>query len=68
MPPSVHPRMVMVATTPPPYVEKVLTVTKAPQTITFGALTNARPLPGTYSLDGKATASSESAVSYASSG
>ena len=52
---------------PAPYVEKILTVTKATQTITFGALTNASLYTGTYSLDGKATASSGLAVSYASS-
>ena len=48
-------------------VEKTLTVTKAPQTITFGALTDASLFAGTYSLDGKATASSGLAVSYATS-
>ena len=52
---------------PAPYVEKTLTITKASQTITFGALTNASLNAGTYSLAGKATASSGLAVSYASS-
>ncbi|NBS27239.1 MAG: hypothetical protein EBS81_13205, partial [Gammaproteobacteria bacterium] len=52
---------------PAPSVSKVLTVTKVPQTITFGALTNASLNSGTYSLAGKATASSGLSVSYASS-
>ena len=47
--------------------EKTLTVTKAPQTITFNALTDASLFAGTYSLNGKATASSGLAVSYATS-
>ena len=50
-----------------PSVEKTLTVTKAPQTITFDALTDASLFAGTYSLNGKATASSGLAVSYATS-
>jgi len=48
-------------------VEKTLTVTKVPQTITFGALADAGLFSGSYSLSGKATASSGLAVSYASS-
>ena len=48
-------------------VEKTLTVTKAPQTITFNALTDASLFDGSYSLSGKATASSGLAVSYATS-
>ena len=50
-----------------PSVEQTLTVTKAPQTITFAALSDASLHVGTYSLTGKATASSGLAVSYASS-
>ena len=50
-----------------PSVEKTLTVTKVPQTITFNALTDASLFAGTYSLSGKATASSGLAVSFASS-
>mgnify|MGYP003341526180 FL=1 len=50
-----------------PSVEKTLTVTKAPQTITFAALSDASLHVGTYSLNGKATASSGLAVSYATS-
>ena len=46
---------------------KTLTVTKAPQTITFNALTDASLFDGSYALSGKATASSGLAVSYASS-
>ena len=42
-------------------------MTKAPQTITFNALTDASLFAGTYSLSGKATASSGLAVSYSSS-
>ena len=49
-----------------PSVEKTLTVTKAPQTITFNALTDASLFSGSYSLSGKATASSGLAVSFAS--
>ncbi|NDH01309.1 MAG: hypothetical protein EBY43_09595, partial [Opitutae bacterium] len=45
-------------------VEKTLTVTKVPQTITFGALADAGLFSGSYSLSGKATASSGLAVSY----
>ena len=52
---------------PAPSVEKTLTVTKAPQTITFNALTDASLFDGSYSLSGKATASSGLAVSYATS-
>ncbi|NBQ26050.1 MAG: hypothetical protein EBU26_17665, partial [Verrucomicrobia bacterium] len=48
-----------------PSVEQTLTVTKAPQTITFAALSDASLHVGTYSLTGKATASSGLAVSYA---
>ena len=58
----------MTSYNPAPYVEKTLTVTKAPQTITFGALTNASLYTGTYSLDGKASsASSNLTVAYATS-
>ena len=52
---------------PAPSVEKTLTVTKVPQTITFNALSDASLNTGTYSLSGKATASSGLAVSYATS-
>ena len=52
---------------PAPSVEKTLTVTKVPQTITFNALSDASLHLGTYSLSGKATASSGLAVSYATS-
>ena len=47
-------------------VEKTLTVTKVPQTITFNALTDASLFDGSYLLSGKATASSGLAVSFAS--
>ena len=50
-----------------PSVTKTLTVTKADQTITFGALSNGSLYAGTYSLAGKATASSGLAVSFSSS-
>ena len=52
---------------PAPSVEKTLTVTKVPQTITFNALSDASLNTGTYSLSGKATASSGLAISYATS-
>ena len=45
----------------------MLTVTKVPQTITFGTLTKASLTEGTYSLDGEANASSGLPVSYTSS-
>ena len=48
-------------------VEQTLTVTKVPQTITFGVLADAGLFSGSYSLSGKATASSGLAVSYATS-
>ena len=48
-------------------VEKVLSVTKVPQTITFGVLSDASLNAGTFSLVGKATASSGLAVIYATS-
>ena len=49
---------------PAPSVEKTLTVTKAPQTITFGALSNASLYTGTYSLAGKASSDSNLTVAY----
>ena len=52
---------------PAPSVSKVLSVTKVPQTITFAALTNASLNAGTYSLAGKASASSGLSLTYASS-
>ena len=52
---------------PAPSVEKTLTVTKVAQTVTFASLSDASLNTGTYSLSGKATASSGLAVSYATS-
>jgi hypothetical protein len=52
---------------PAPSVEKTLTVTKVSQTITFNSLSDASLNTGSYSLNGKATASSGLAISYASS-
>ena len=48
-------------------VEKTLTVNKVSQTITFGALSDASLNTGTYSLSGKATASSGLAVGFSNS-
>ena len=47
-------------------VEKTLTVIKVPQTITFNPLSDASLFAGTYSLNGKATASSGLPVSFTS--